>query len=101
ELPGDTIAVFGEFYLPEDSPTAMHPEIVDYIRGWDSDGHLHLTFGPMADHDRVRDDVQTFCDMFNVQMIAVDPAQGYSLVNTLWDGSRPVKVYPNNEKTMT
>jgi phage terminase large subunit-like protein len=101
ELPNNTLAIFGEFYLPEDSPTAVHPEIVDYIRGWDSDGHLHLTFGPEADHERVRDDVQTFCDMFNVQMIACDPAQAHSLVKNLWDNNRPVMTYPNNEKTMT
>ena len=101
EMPNDCLALFGEFYLPEESPTAINPDIVDYISQWSDEGHLHLTEGPMADHDLVRSHIEQFCEIFDVQVIACDPHQAHNTVKHLWDGNKPVMVYPNNAKTMT
>jgi phage terminase large subunit-like protein len=100
-MPNDVLALFAEFYLPEDSSTAMAPEISDYISLWAEEGHLNLTPGAMADHDLVRTHIENFCELFDVQAIACDPFQAHNTVKRLYDGSKPVVVYPNNAKTMT
>lgn len=101
EMPNDVLAIFGQFYLPEDSETALNPDIVDHILMWRDQGHLYLTEGVMADHDFVRGHVEDFCDMFDVQVIACDPHQAHNTVKHLYDGQKPVMVFPNNAKTMT
>lgn len=101
ELPNDRLAVFAQFYLPELSPTAENPELVDNLALWEEQGHLFLTAGPLADHDLVRSHIEQFCEMFDVQVIACDPAQAHNTVKHLWDGNRPVVTYPNSAKTMT
>ena len=101
ELPNDVIAAFAKFYLPNASPTATHPELIDHLPLWEEQGHLVMTEGPLADHDMVRRDIEAFCDAFDVQVIACDPYQAHNTVKHLWDGEKPVMVYPNNAKTMT
>lgn len=101
EMPNDKLAVFGQFYLPEESPTAENPDLVDYLTLWEEQGYLYLTPGPLADHDLVESHIEQFCEMFDVQVIACDPYQAHNTVKHLWDGNRPVMTYPNNEKTMT
>ncbi|MER9768883.1 terminase large subunit [Mesorhizobium sp. M0189] len=101
EMPTGELVVFSQFYLPEESPTAQNPDLVDHLALWEEQGYLILTPGPLADHDRVRADVEVFCDMFQVQVIACDPAQAHNTVKHLWDGNKPVMVYPNSAKTMT
>lgn len=101
EMPNDMLAIFAELYLPEDSSTAMAPEIADYISMWGESGKLHLTPGSLADHDLVRLHVENFCELFDVQVIACDPAQAHNTVKHLYDGNKPVVVFPNNAKTMT
>ncbi|WP_269581965.1 terminase large subunit [Roseibium sp. Sym1] len=101
ELPGDRIAVFAKYFLPEDSETVSHPELFDQIEIWREGGWLELTEGPLADHDRVREEVEAYCEVFDVQVIACDPAQAHNTVKQLWDGHKPVMVYPNRADTMT
>ncbi|WP_342216201.1 terminase TerL endonuclease subunit [Mesorhizobium sp. L-8-10] len=101
ELPTGQLVAFAQFYLPQESPTALNPELVDHLSVWEDQGFLFLTPGPLADHDRVRNDIEVFCEMFDVQVIACDPAQAHNTVKHLWDGNKPVMVYPNNAKTMT
>lgn len=101
EMPSGELAVFGQFYLPAESPTAINPEIIDQLANWEDQGHLYLTPGPLADHDRVREHVEAFCEVFDVRVIACDPAQAHNTVKHLWDGNKPVMVYPNSAKTMT
>ncbi|RWD00181.1 MAG: hypothetical protein EOS58_30850 [Mesorhizobium sp.] len=101
ELPTGQLVAFAMYFLPEESPTAQNPDLVDHLAHWQEQGFLVLTPGPLADHDRVRADVEAYCDVFDVQVIACDPAQAHNTVKYLWDGNRPVMVYPNNAKTMT
>lgn len=101
EVPTGELAVFGQFYLPELSPTVLNPEIADHLQGWADQHFLTLTEGPLADHDLVRSEIELFCEMFNVQVIACDPRQAHNTVKQLWDGNRPVMVYPNRAETMT
>lgn len=101
EMPGDVLAVFAQFYLPSESPTAINPELVDHLANWADQNYLYLTEGPLADHDLVREHVEAFCEVFDVQVIACDPAQAHNTVKHLWDGNKPVMVYPNSAKTMT
>jgi phage terminase large subunit-like protein len=104
--PGQVIlVVFAKFFLPEESPTATDPDLSDQIMAWadtaQEDPPLILTPGQLADHDRVRQEVEAYCDAFDAVVIACDPQQAHNTVKHLWDGSRPVMVYPNNAKTMT
>jgi phage terminase large subunit-like protein len=105
ELPGDMLAVFAKFYLPDQSPTYLDPEMMDQFDSWAADDRdeeiLVLTEGPLADHDRVNADIDAFCEVFNVQAILCDPYQAHNTVKHLWDGNKPVMVYPNDAKTMT
>lgn len=101
ELQTGEIAVFGRFYLPAGSPTALNPELVDHLALWEEQGHLVLTEGMLADHERVREDIEMFCESFLVQVIACDPHQAHNTVRHLWDGNMPVMVYPNRADTMT
>lgn len=104
EMPGDILAVFVEYFLPAESPTASDPDMMDMFTAWAAaeDGkYLTLTPGPLADHDRVRDRVEMYCGVFDVKAICCDPAQAHNTVKHLWDGNRPVWVYPNSAKTMT
>lgn len=101
ELATGELAVFGRFYLPAGSPTALNPELVDHLALWEEQGHLVLTEGVLADHDRVRADIEMFCEAFKVQVIACDPHQAHNTVRHLWDGNKPVMVYPNRRDTMT
>lgn len=101
ELPGDVIAVFAKFFLPESSPTLLDPEFGDQLRAWADAGFLTLTSGATADHDRIEQEIDAFCDVFDVQVIACDPAQAHNTINHLWDNRRPVLEYPNSANTMT
>lgn len=103
EAPDDALAVFAKFFLPELSPTAQDPDLSDHILSWSDadDGWLILTPGPMADHDRVRDEISAYCDVFDVQVIACDPHQAHNTATKLWGDQRPVMVYPNGAPTMT
>jgi phage terminase large subunit-like protein len=100
-LPNDTMAMFAKFFLPAESPTAQDPDLSDQLRIWAEEGWLTLTPGPLADHEMVRDEVDAFCDVFDVQVIACDPHQAHNTVKYLWDGQRPVMTYSNNAATMT
>lgn len=101
ELPDDTLAVFAKFFLPEMSETFMDPELNDILSIWADEGWLTITDGPMADHDRVREEVEAYCEVFDVQIIACDPHQAHNTVHKLWDGDRPVMTYPNSAPAMT
>lgn len=98
---GDAIVAFAQCYLPEESATARHPELHDYLKAWEEQGHLYLTPGPMADHALVQQHVDDLCTQFDVQVIACDPRQAHATVKYFWDGKKPVMVFPNNEATMT
>lgn len=98
---GDMLAIFAKFFLPEASPTALDPEMAGTFQSWHDAGWLTLTPGPLADHDLVREEVEALCSVFDVQVIACDPAQAHNTVKHLWDGERPVMTYPNSARTMT
>lgn len=95
------LAVFVKYFLPEGSPTALDPDMHDQFVAWAEEGWLTLTEGPLADHERVREEVEAQCEVFHPEVIACDPAQAHNTVKYLWDGNRPVLVYPNNQNTMT
>lgn len=101
ELPGDILAVFAKYFLPELSPTALDIDLSGAIESWRDGGWLTMTEGPLADHDRVRQEIEILDDNFDVQVIGCDPHQAHNTAKQLWDGSRPVKIYPNNAVTMT
>jgi phage terminase large subunit-like protein len=100
-LPGDILVVFAKFFLPRLSPTAQDPDMSDQFLAWEEAGWLDLTDGVLADHDKVREEVEAYCEVFDVQVIACDPAQAHNTAKRLHDGLKPVMIYPNNAKTMT
>ena len=101
EMTPTTIAVFAKFFLPAGSPTVQDPDMFDQFHAWANEGWLELTPGTMADHDKVRAEIEAYCDLFDVQVISCDPHQAHNTAKHLWDGNRPIYVYPNNQKTMT
>lgn len=101
EMPGDVLACFAHFFLPEASETVQDPDMADRYRLWAEEGWLTLTEGAMADHDRVEAEIENYCKWFRPEVIACDPWQAHNTVKHLWDGKKPVMTYPNSEKTMT
>lgn len=99
--PEPILAVFAKYFLPEQSPTATDPDLIGSIMAWKETGDLILTPGILADHDRVRKEVEAFCDFFDVQVIACDPHQAHNTAKQLWDAKKPVMIYPNSAATMT
>lgn len=98
---GEMLAVFAKFFLPEDSPTALDPDMADQFLAWADSGALTLTPGSLADHDRVREEVEALNAVFKPEIIACDPYQAHNTVRHLWAEDRPVMVYPNSARTMT
>ncbi len=101
EMPGDRLAVFAQFYLPEASALAQDINLGDTIHAWADQGHLLLTPGAGADFERILGDIRTFCELFDVQVIACDPYQAAATSQQLWGDGRPVMDYPNSAMTMT
>lgn len=103
EMPNDVLAVFSKAFLPKESPTTTDPDLHPYFAEWEAaeEGWLVFTEGPLADHDRVREEIELYCDLFNVQTIACDPYQAHNTIKQLWDDHRPVMSYQNTDKTMT
>lgn len=103
EMPDDRLAIFAQYYLPQASSLAQDINLGDTIRAWADDprGFLILTPGAGADFARILGDIRTFCELFDVQVIACDPYQAAATSQQLWGDGRPVMDYPNNAMTMT
>lgn len=103
ELPEDKLAVFAKFFLPDASPTTTDPDMHDQYAAWaeGDDPPLVLTEGPLADHDRIAEELEVYCDVFDVQMIAFDPHQAHTLVSRLWKANKPVMTFKNSAFNMT
>jgi phage terminase large subunit-like protein len=83
---GEKIAAFAKYFLPRESPTCIDPDMYDQFMAWEEQGFLTLTDGTLADHDRVREEVEMLYTIFTPKIIACDPAQAHNTVKHLWDG---------------
>lgn len=101
EMSASEIAVFAKFFLPEASALAQDTNYGDAIQAWADDGHLVLTPGAGADHERILAEIKAYCEVYDVQVIACDPYQAHATSQQLWGDNRPVMDYPNNARTMT
>lgn len=103
EVDADNIAVFAEFFLPEASKLATDPGLGDTMYAWADlpQSNFHITEGAGADHRRILQAIQAYCEYFDVQIIACDPYQAHATSQELWGDGRPVMSYPNNALTMT
>lgn len=101
EMPGDRLAVFANYYLPEASELALDDNLGDMMLAWHDAGQLVFTPGAGADFERILSDIRLFCEMFDVQAIACDPYQAGWTSQQLWGDGRPVVEYPNSAITMT
>lgn len=101
DIDGGDIAVFARYFLPRFSPTLSDPDMFATMLSWEKDGHLIVTEGGMADYDRIEDELDTMCEVFDVQAMAFDPYQSNNIMYRLWQKNLPVGKYPNNAMTMT
>lgn len=87
----DYWAVFGKFYLPED--TVNRSENTHY-QGWEAAGRLVATEGNVTDFHAILGDLEDICSRFPVLEIAIDPyASGPLIVDIERAGlPKPVEV---------
>jgi phage terminase large subunit-like protein len=98
---GDSLAVFAQYFIPNQSPTYLDPDVFSTMLSWEQDGFLTVTDGGMADFTRIGDELRELCRNFDVQAICFDPYQSNMIMKVLWDEGLPVGRYPNTAMTMT
>ena len=90
---GGKYAVFGKFYLPED--TINRPENAHY-QGWAHAGRLIATEGAVIDFERIEADIQALASAHEIQAVAYDPFQATQLSTRLTaEGFPMIEVRPN------
>lgn len=100
ELPNDKLAVFAQFYVPDDAPGFSDPDLQVTYEEWDKDGVLIKTGVGIIDQNWIKRDVIAFCDRFDVQVIAFDPYQANMLSSSLIEAGKPALTFSNNAKNM-
>lgn len=76
----DWWAVFGYYYLPES--TISRAENSHY-QGWEVQGHLTATQGPVTDFDRIIEDLASLVTQHDVLEIVFDPFDAGQPVNSI------------------
>lgn len=90
---GGKYAVFGKFYLPED--TINRPENAHY-QGWAHAGRLIATDGAVIDFERIEEGIQELASAHEIQAVAYDPFQATQLSTRLTaEGFPMIEVRPN------
>lgn len=83
---GDKWAVFGRYYLPEETVNA--PEKENY-RKWKEEGYLTVTDGAIIDFDVIKADLLDLCTRFECLSLPYDPYQATKLVTELQSEGLP------------
>ena len=78
----DKWAVFGKYYLPED--TINLPENAQY-QTWEHEGWLTKTPGARTDFFYIEEDLKQYSSDFNIQELAFDPRESTYLVNNIME----------------
>ena len=84
---GPKYTVFSRFYLP--SRTVEAPENEHYQQ-WELEGRLEVTEGAMTNYNVIAEDLDLFCELFDVEMVAYDPFQATQFVGDLIEKGVPV-----------
>lgn len=77
---GDCFALFGKYYLPED--TINLPEN-DHYRRWRDEGHLIETPGARTDYRYLKDDLLEWDGKLKIQALAYDPRETEMLMQEI------------------
>lgn len=84
---GPLYTTFGRFYLPSD--TVEKPEN-DHYQGWEAEGRLEVTEGAMTNFRAIREDLDLFRRLFDVEMVVYDPFQATQFIGELMEEDVPV-----------
>ena len=88
----DAYAVFGKYYLPEDT---VHAAGNSQYEGWARDGRLSVTPGNVIDFSWIEADLQDIASRFSVEAVAFDPFQATQLsTRMLAEGLPMIEVRP-------
>lgn len=98
---GPLIAVFAKFFLPETSPTYLSPKLHAAMKAWEEQGHLTIQPGSAILNAMIGDEIRAYCEVFNVQAIAYDPAYSGDLFYGLYTDGLPVVEFKNRPWMIT
>lgn len=79
--------VFSRLYLNE---LAVTESANAHLDGWGKQGFVVVTDGNITDFDVIGNDLKKYCEMFDVQEIAYDPALSMYFARTLIDDGLPL-----------
>lgn len=101
EMPGDLLAVFAKFWLPEGSKLANDPDYAGVISTWHDSGQLVLVPGAAHDPEMIVDEIEAMAEIFDVQGIGFDPYQAHIIKQRLFAKGLPALTYANNAMNFT
>lgn len=101
ELPGDMLAIFAKFWLPDKSKLANDPDYSGIISTWHESGQLTLVPGPVQDLELIYDELESMGTSFDVQAIGFDPYQAHWIKQRCFDHGLPAFTYTNNAMNFT
>lgn len=100
-FPGDREwAVFGQFYLPEDQLEKGNPNY-DFYRGWEKQGILTTTPGPVIDFEFIERDLLDDYRNFELAAVAFDPAQATQLSTRMLSEGLPMVEIAQNYRQLS
>lgn len=84
---GDTWYLFAKLYLNE---TAVSESDNAQLSGWCEQGYVTVNSGNLTDFDVLADDLDEYCEMFEVEEIAYDPAKSMYFARKLLEKGMPM-----------
>lgn len=90
------LVLFAQHYVPEEGPWIEDEEMSSLYHYWHSEGWLTFTPGSFHTYDEIYADILADCEMFDMEMIAVDDREANALMGALAKKNKPVVSFRKN-----
>lgn len=90
------LVLFAQHYVPEEGPWIDDEEMSSLYRYWQAEGWLTFTPGSFHTYDEIYADILADCEMFDMEMIAVDDREANALMGALAKKKQPVVAFRKN-----
>jgi phage terminase large subunit-like protein len=89
------------FYLPEDIANDNGNSNASHYSAWVKQGFITITDGDVTDQRKIIEDLQTFCQRFDVQEIPFDPREMAFMSTAMLDEGLPMVEFPQTTLRMS